>query len=87
MSLHISPWPSSPRCTISSPMISNSGLARANSSAPPPTMIVSEPSSARGEEPVTGASSMATPCSLSVAPIRRVSVGEMVVQSTHNSPA
>src|SRR5271155_5711047 len=86
MSLSISPWPSSPTCTISLPMASRSGFARAKSSALPPAMIVRVPSSARGEEPVTGASSMLTARSPSAAPIRRVSAGEMVEQSTHRSP-
>src|ERR1035437_6657271 len=49
-------------------------------------MIVSEPSSARGEEPVTGASSISTPRSPSAAPMRRASGGAIVDMSTASSP-
>ncbi len=50
-------------------------------------MIVSVPASARGEEPVTGASSIRTPRALSCAAIRRLSRGEIVDMSTHSRSA
>jgi hypothetical protein len=50
MSLMVWPWPSAPTWTIVSPIASSSGRARATASASPPAMIVSEPSSARGDE-------------------------------------
>ncbi len=50
-------------------------------------MIVSVPASARGEEPVTGASAMRTPRSASRAAMRRVSVGAIVDMSTHSRPS
>ena len=43
-----------PAWTISLPIASSSGFARSNASSLPPAMIVSVPSCARGEEPVTG---------------------------------
>jgi hypothetical protein len=61
--------------------------ARAKSSSrAPPAMIVSVPVLGLGEEPVTGASSIATPCSPSASPMRRVSSGPIVEQSTHSRP-
>ena len=56
-------------------MISSSGRARSTSGAAPPAMMVSVPASARGEEPVTGASTKAGPFSASAAPIARASAG------------
>ena len=50
-------------------------------------MIVSVPSSARGEEPVTGASISSTPPSASTAPTARASSDPIVDMSTHNSPS
>src|SRR5450755_75781 len=49
-------------------------------------MIVSVPSCARGAEPVTGASSIASPCCSSAAPIDRVGVGPIVEQSMNSVP-
>ena len=65
-------------------MIRNSGSARAKSAALPPAMIVSVPSCAFGEEPVTGASSSLSPRSASSAPIARVCAGEIVDMSTQS---
>jgi hypothetical protein len=88
MSLTISPWPtSSPTWTISSPIASNSGRARAKSSGVPPAMIVSVPSCALGLEPVTGASTKPIPRGASVAAMRRLSPGAMVDMSTHRVPS
>ncbi len=50
----------------------------------PPAMIVSVPSSAFGEEPVTGASTKAWPRPVSSAPIRRASAGPIVDMSTNS---
>ncbi len=49
-------------------------------------MIVSVPSCARGEEPVTGASSRPIPSSASRSPIDTVAARPMVEQSTHRVP-
>ena len=49
-----------------------------------PAMMVSVPSSALGEEPVTGASTRCTEGS--AAAISRVAVGPIVEQSTHSTP-
>ncbi len=49
-------------------------------------MIVSVPSSARGEDPVTGASTIDTPCASSEEAMRLVQLGPIVEQSTHSSP-
>ena len=49
-------------------------------------MIVSVPSSAFGEEPVTGASTKPQPRSASAAPIRRASAGAIVDMSTNSVP-
>ena len=68
-------------------MIRNSGSARAKSSAVPPAMIVSVPSWAFGDEPVTGASSSVRPLAASSLPIARVCAGEIVDMSTHSVPA
>ena len=67
-------------------MIRNSGSARAKSASLPPAMIVSVPSRAFGEEPVTGASSSDRPRAASSAPIARVWAGEIVDMSTHSVP-
>src|SRR3984885_10906031 len=67
-------------------MFSSSGRTRSKLARSPPTMIVSDPSSARGDDPVTGASSMPTPRSPSTAPMRRVSAGPIVDMSTHRRP-
>src|SRR4051812_29875624 len=56
MTLICWPCPSGPAWTITSPIASNSGQARRTCSSAPPAMIVSVPSSAFGDEPVTGAS-------------------------------
>ena len=50
-------------------------------------MIVSVPSWAFGEEPVTGASISSIPRSRSSAPIARVCAGAIVDMSTHSVPA
>ena len=50
-------------------------------------MIVSVPSCAFGDEPVTGASSSARPRSASSAPIARVCAGAIVDMSTQSVPA
>src|SRR5919202_1480882 len=68
-------------------MTSNSGRARSKSGSAPPAMIVSVPSSARGEEPVTGASTNPIPRSWRAAPIRRVSAGAIVDMSTQSAPS
>src|SRR5258708_1205723 len=86
ISFRISPCPSAPTWTISSPPASSSGRARSKSPRSPPTMIVSVPSAARGEDPVTGASIIAAPRAASAAPIRRVSGGAIVEQSTNSRP-
>ena len=49
-------------------------------------MIVSVPSSARGLEPVTGASRKSMPRSLSRSPIARLALGAIVDMSTHSAP-
>ena len=68
-------------------MTSNSGRARSKSASSPPAMIVSVPSSALGDDPVTGASTKPMPRSSSAAPIRRVSAGAIVDMSTHSVPS
>ena len=68
-------------------MTSSAGRARATSSASPPHMIVSVPSSARGDDPVTGASTSRIPCAESASPIAVVSVGAIVDMSTQSRPA
>ena len=50
-------------------------------------MIVSVPSCAFGDEPVTGASSMRMSRAASSAPIARVCCGAIVVMSMHSVPA
>ena len=67
-------------------MISNSGRARATSSAAPPTMIVSVPASAFGEEPVTGASTNAWPSPASRSASERAVAGAIVDMSTNSVP-
>ena len=76
------PWPASPQTTIFSPMISNSGRARSMSASAPPTMIVSVPVRAFGEEPVTGASTNAWPASRSRSSSSRAVPGAIVDMST-----
>ena len=71
---------------MTSPIASSSGIARAMSASPPPAMIVSVPSSAFGDDPVTGASTNAWPRSASAAPIRRASAGPIVDMSTNSVP-
>ncbi len=68
-------------------MTSNSGRARAKPASVPPAMIVSVPSSAFGEDPLTGASTKPSPRSSSAAPMRRVSAGAIVDMSTHSVPS
>src|SRR4051794_35646179 len=86
MTLTACPWPSGPAWTMSDPIASKRGRARSKSSRSPPAMIVSVPSSAFGEEPVTGASMKRTPRSASAAPISRAAVEPMVDMSTHSRP-
>src|SRR4051794_6132782 len=86
MSLTPWPWPTGPHGTTSSPIASNSGRARSSCAASPPTMIVSVPSSALGEDPDTGASRKATPRVPSSSPIDRASAGAIVLMSTQSVP-
>ena len=81
------PWPTSPQWTISLPIASSSGIARAMSSSLPPAMIVSVPSSAFGAEPVTGASTKPWPRSRRISPSRRASAGAIVEQSMNSVPS
>src|SRR5919197_1849598 len=71
---------------MSSPIASKRGRARSKSAASPPAMIVSVPSSARGAEPVTGASTSDSPRSARRAPIARDCDGEIVDMSTQSVP-
>ena len=80
------PAPTSPTCTMISPIAFSSGIARSRSASPPPAMIVSVPSSAFGAEPVTGASTKPWPRSASAPPIRRASTGPIVDMSMNSVP-
>src|SRR3954447_24940644 len=86
MTFTVWPWPSGPAWTISSPMASNSGRACSKSSGAPPAMMVRVPSSAFGDDPVTGASMKRTPRSARAAPTARASAAPMVDMSTHSRP-
>ena len=80
------PVPTLPTWTMSSPITCSSGPARAMSSSRAPAMIVSVPSSAFGEEPVTGASTKWWPCSPSASAIRRALAGPIVDMSMNSVP-
>src|SRR3954469_19839976 len=86
-SFTIAPWPLGPQWTMSSPIASNSDLARAKSSGEPPAMIVSVPSSARGLEPVTGASTKPMPRSASRDATVLTALGAIVLMSMARAPS
>ena len=68
------------------PIASSSGRARSISAASPPTMIASEPSTARFTPPDTGASIRAMPFAASSSARRRVSIGADELMSMTSAP-
>src|SRR3712207_3397485 len=81
------PAPVGPTWFTVAPITSKSGLARSKSSSLPPTMMESVPSMAPTSPPLTGASSMEAPRSLTFAASSSVTTGEMVLMSTRSEPS
>src|SRR5262245_26965472 len=81
-----SPLPTGPTWKMLAPMASRTGRAAAKSSAEPPTMMASVPSTARGTPPDTGASTKRSPRSTAAAATRRETPGSIVDMSTQSVP-
>ena len=84
--LQTCPAPLGPTSTMLLPSASNTGVARANASSVPPTMIESAASIAPFSPPLTGASSIATSFAANASAITRVGPGSIELMSTTSDP-
>src|SRR5262245_32064603 len=85
-SLATQPLPISPTWKMLAPMCWSSGLQVSNACVSPPTMTASVPRSAPATPPLTGASSMVTPCAAKAAQTCLAMLGESVLRSTKINP-
>ncbi len=80
------PCPDGPMCVTRLPIAWNTGSARSNGAASPPTMIVRVPAMAPASPPETGASSQEAPSDAARSASLRVTAGEIVDMSATISP-
>mmetsp|Transcript_9952 Transcript_9952/g.21251 ORF Transcript_9952/g.21251 Transcript_9952/m.21251 type:complete len:238 (+) Transcript_9952:595-1308(+) len=80
------PEPRGPTCRTLPEKASTHGFTRSTTSGSPPIMLVTVPASAPRGPPLTGQSTMCSPFSASLAPMRWVWVGSPEVQSTNTAP-